>query len=214
MNPPGDEAAVVELLAARATAWGFAPRIVDVLPGRPNLIVELAGSGERPAVVLSGHSDTVPPGEAPWEHDPFSGALVDGEVWGRGATDMKAGLATMLAAMAAMQRRGWRPKGDVRLAVTIGEEVDCVGASHLRDTGGLDGAGWIVIGEPTNLDVVAAHRGAIWLQIDRPRQDGARVDASPRGERDRSRGDAARVAGRSAGRSTRTRRTTCWRRRR
>jgi succinyl-diaminopimelate desuccinylase len=165
VNPPGDEAGVVRVLAERATAWGLPARIVDVLPGRPNLIVELSGSGERPAVLLSGHSDTVPPGEAPWEHDPFSAALVDGEVWGRGATDMKAGLASMLVAMAAAARRGWRPKGGVRLAVTIGEEVDCVGARHLRDSGGLEGAGWIVIGEPTNLDVVAAHRGAIWLQI-------------------------------------------------
>jgi succinyl-diaminopimelate desuccinylase len=101
----------------------------------------------------------------PWTHDPFSAALVDGEIWGRGATDMKAGVAAMLVAMATVARRGWRPKGDIRLAITIGEEVDCVGARHLRDTDGLDGAGWIVIGEPTNLDVVAAHRGAIWLEI-------------------------------------------------
>ena len=165
VNPPGNEAAVVDVLAARATAWGLTHRRIDVLPGRPNLIVELAGSGERPAVLLSGHSDTVPPGAVAWDHDPFSGALVDGEVWGRGATDMKAGLATMLAAMASAARRGWQPKGDVRLAVTIGEEVNCAGAAHLRDTGGLDGVGWIVIGEPTNLDVVAAHRGAIWLEI-------------------------------------------------
>ncbi|MGE3273306.1 MAG: M20 family metallopeptidase [Chloroflexota bacterium] len=165
VNPPGNEAAVVELLAARATAWGFSPKIVDVLPGRPNLFVELAGTGEQPALMLSGHSDTVPPGESPWQHDPFSGALVDGELWGRGATDMKAGLAAMLVAMASARRQGWQPKGDVRLAVTIGEEVDCAGAKHLRDTGGLDGVGWIVIGEPTNLDVVAAHRGALWLQI-------------------------------------------------
>jgi succinyl-diaminopimelate desuccinylase len=165
VNPPGNEAAVVQVLAERATAWGLETRIVDVLPGRPNLIVELKGGGERPAVMLSGHSDTVPPGDVPWEHDPFSGALVDGELWGRGATDMKAGIASMLVAMASAKRQGWRPKGDVRLAVTIGEEVDCVGARHLRDTGGLDGVGWIVIGEPTNLDVVAAHRGAIWLQI-------------------------------------------------
>ena len=165
VNPPGNEAGVVGILAARASAWGLTPRIVEVLPGRPNLFVELAGSGERPALMLNGHSDTVPPGEAPWEHDPFSGELVDGELWGRGAVDMKAGLASMLVAVAAAQRRGWQPKGDVRLAVTVGEEVDCVGARHLRDTGGLDGLGWIVIGEPTNLDVVAAHRGAIWLQI-------------------------------------------------
>jgi succinyl-diaminopimelate desuccinylase len=129
------------------------------------LLLELAGTGERPAVMLSGHSDTVPPGETAWEHDPFSGDLVDGAVWGRGTTDMKAGLAAMLVAVAAVGRRGWRPKGAVRLAITVGEEVDCCGAAHLRDTGGLDGVGWIVIGEPTNLDVVAAHRGAIWVQI-------------------------------------------------
>jgi succinyl-diaminopimelate desuccinylase len=165
VNPPGNEAAVVEILASRASAWGLTPRIVEVAAGRPNLFVELAGSGERPAVLLSGHSDTVPPGAVAWEHDPFSAALVDGEVWGRGATDMKAGVATMLVALTAAARRGWQPKGDVRLGITIGEEVDCVGAKHLRDTGGLDGVGWIVIGEPTNLDVVAAHRGAIWLEI-------------------------------------------------
>ncbi len=165
VNPPGNEAAVVEILARHATDWGLSARIIDVLPGRPNLLVELAGTGERPAVLLSGHSDTVPPGEAAWDHDPFSGALVDGALWGRGATDMKSGLASMLVAMAVAKRRGWQPKGDVRFAVTIGEEVDCAGARHLRDTGGLDGVGWIVIGEPTNLDVVAAHRGAIWLQI-------------------------------------------------
>ena len=165
VNPPGDEVDVVDVLDRQARAWGFQPKRVEVLPRRPNLIVELAGTGERPGVLLSGHSDTVPPGEAPWEHDPFSGALVDGEIWGRGTTDMKAGLAAMLAAMAALARRGWQPKGDLKLAVTIGEEVDSVGAAHLRDTGGLDGIGWIVIGEPTNLDVVAAHRGALWLEV-------------------------------------------------
>src|SRR3954452_17619986 len=94
VNPPGDEAAVVGVLAERARAWGLAPRIVDVLPGRPNLIVEIGGRGERPAGLLSGHPDTVPPGAVPWEHDPFSAALANGEVWGRGATDMKAGQAT------------------------------------------------------------------------------------------------------------------------
>lgn len=165
VNPPGDEAAVVEILADRARAWGLAPTVADVQPGRPNLLVDLPGAGARPMLVLSGHSDTVPPGEAPWDHDPFSAALVDGEVWGRGATDMKSGLAAMLVALAAAARRGWQPTGTVRFAVTIGEEVDCAGAVHLRDSGGLEGAGWIVIGEPTNLDVVAAHRGAIWLQV-------------------------------------------------
>jgi succinyl-diaminopimelate desuccinylase len=165
VNPPGNEAAVVRVLAEFARAHGLSPEIVDVLPERPNLVVTLSGTGERRAVMLSGHSDTVPPGDVPWDHDPFSGTLVDGELWGRGATDMKAGLAAMLVAMVSARRQGWQPKGDIKLAVTVGEEVDCVGARHLRDTGGLADVGWIVIGEPTNLDVVAAHRGAIWLEI-------------------------------------------------
>src|SRR5215207_1913338 len=109
VNPPGAEAAVVDLLARRAADWGLEPVLERVVEGRPNLIVRLPGSGERPALLLSGHTDTVPPGEAPWDHDPFSGDLVDGAIWGRGAVDMKAGLAAMLVAVAALARRRWRP---------------------------------------------------------------------------------------------------------
>lgn len=65
VNPPGNEAAVVEILAARAAAWGLPTQIVEVAPGRPNLIVTLAGTAERDTVLLSGHSDTVPPGAVP-----------------------------------------------------------------------------------------------------------------------------------------------------
>jgi succinyl-diaminopimelate desuccinylase len=165
VNPPGAEASVAALLARRAEAWGLECRLDSVAEGRPNLIVRVPGTGERPALLLSGHTDTVPPGEAPWDHDPFSGDLVDGTIWGRGTVDMKAGVAAMLVAMAALARRGWRPKGDLRFVGTVDEEVSCLGARHLLRTGGLEGVGWIVIGEPTNLDVVPAHRGAIWLEI-------------------------------------------------
>ena len=165
VNPPGDEAAVALALGRQAEAWGLETGLTSVAKGRPNVHARLAGHGAGPAVLLSGHTDTVPPGEVPWAHDPFSGDLADGEVWGRGAVDMKAGLAAMLVAMAALARRGWRPAGDVLLVGTVGEEVDCLGARHLRDSGGLDGVGWIVIGEPTNLDVVPAHRGALWLEL-------------------------------------------------
>ena len=165
VNPPGAEAAVVALLARRVEAWGLEDRLDSVAEGRPNLIVRVPGTGERPALLLSGHTDTVPPGEAPWDHDPFSGELVDGAIWGRGTVDMKAGVAAMLAAMAALARRGRRPRGELRFVGTVDEEVSCLGARHLLRTGGLDGVGWIVIGEPTNLDVVPAHRGAIWLEL-------------------------------------------------
>jgi succinyl-diaminopimelate desuccinylase len=165
INPPGDEAAVARAIAQRAERWGLEARLVPVAEGRPNVDVRLPGGAERPAVLLSGHTDTVPPGEAPWEHDPLSGNLVDGEIWGRGAVDMKGGVAAMLVAMAALARRRWRGRGDARFVGTVGEEVDCLGAWHLRESGGLEGVGWIVIGEPTNLDVVPAHRGALWLEL-------------------------------------------------
>ncbi len=165
VNPPGNEGDVARAVARRARDWGLNASLVPVVDDRPNLLVSLPGAGERPALVLSGHTDTVPPGETPWEHDPFSGDLSDGHVWGRGAVDMKGGVAAMLVAMAALARRGWQPRGDLRFVGTIGEEVDCIGAEHVRDTDGLAGVGWIVIGEPSNLDIVAAHRGAVWLEI-------------------------------------------------
>ena len=165
VNPPGNEAEVARAIARRAAEWGLEARLVPVAEDRPNVLVRLAGGGERPAVLLSGHTDTVPPGEVPWDHDALSGELDNGVIWGRGAVDMKGGLAAMLVAMATLVRRGWRPRGDALLAGTVGEEVDCLGARHFLDAGGLVGVGWIVIGEPTNLDVVAAHRGALWLEI-------------------------------------------------
>ncbi|MFN8523572.1 MAG: M20 family metallopeptidase [Chloroflexota bacterium] len=169
INPPGNEAGVVEVLRARAEAWGLDTQLVPVADGRPNLFVRLPGTGQAAPLVLSGHTDTVPPGELSWEHDPLSADLVDGpagpEVWGRGAVDMKGGLAAMLAAMGALRSRGWRPRGDVLLACTVGEEADCLGAHHLVKSGALAGAQGIIIGEPTLLDVVPAHRGALWLEI-------------------------------------------------
>ena len=165
VNPPGNEVEVAGAIARWAEGRGLEAGLVSVAEDRPNVLVRLVGTGERPAVMLSGHTDTVPPGEVPWDHDAFSGDLEDGVVWGRGAVDMKGGVAAMLVAMAALARRGWRPRGDVRFVGTVGEEVDCVGAEHFRSADGLTGVGWIVIGEPTNLDVVAAHRGALWLEI-------------------------------------------------
>ncbi len=165
VNPPGNEAAVAEAIARQAEAWGLETRLDVVCDGRPNVLVRLAGAGERRGLLLSGHTDTVPPGEVAWEREPLSGELADGLIWGRGATDMKAGVAAMLVAMATLARRGWRPKGDLLFAGTVDEEVASLGARHLRDTGGLNGVGWIVIGEPTNLDVVPTHRGALWLEI-------------------------------------------------
>lgn len=165
VNPPGGEGPAAELIARVGESWGLETELVTVATGRPNVFVRLRGTGGLKTVLLCGHTDVVPPGETPWDHEPFSGELIDGSVWGRGAVDMKGGVAAMLMAMAVVARRGWRPHGDVLFGGTVGEEADCAGAWHLRSSGVLDNVGQIIIGEPTALDVIPAHRGALWLEL-------------------------------------------------
>ncbi|HEX3245948.1 MAG TPA: M20 family metallopeptidase [Chloroflexota bacterium] len=164
INPPGAEQAVAELFADRARSLGLEAQIREVTPGRPNVLVRLPGSGAEATLLYLGHTDTVPPGEVPWTYPPLSGELADGRIWGRGAADMKSGLAAMLVAMAALKHANVTLPGDVVLAAVVGEEVDCAGSKHLLAERGMDNVGWLVISEPTALDFVVAHRGALWME--------------------------------------------------
>jgi succinyl-diaminopimelate desuccinylase len=114
--------------------------------------------GDRARLVLSGHLDVVPAGPG-WTRDPFGAALDGGEVWGRGAADMKGAVAAMLTAA---QEVG---EGDWALALTTDEETGMAGAKALAASGALDGADLVVIGEPTDLQLGVAHRGVLWLEL-------------------------------------------------
>ncbi len=164
-NPPGNEQALAEALAAWARAADLQAEVLPIAPGRANLRLRLPGLGDAPALVYCGHLDTVGPGDVPWQRDPFGGEVADGAVWGRGAADMKGGLAAMLAALAALRRAGARLPGDLVLLATADEEVDMLGAARLAAGAELSRAGWLVIAEPTNLDLVPAHRGVLWLEV-------------------------------------------------
>jgi succinyl-diaminopimelate desuccinylase len=165
VNPPGDEAPVAEAIAGKLSAHGIPVDLDAFAPGRANAVARLRG-GPEPAVVLSGHLDTVTAGETPWDRDPFCGDLVGGRIWGRGAADMKSGLAAMVIAMCALADAGGTLPRDVVLAASAGEEVDCCGAARLVERGVLDGAGGLVVGEPTSGAVAIGHRGALWLEIE------------------------------------------------
>jgi succinyl-diaminopimelate desuccinylase len=162
-NPPGAEAAAVAVLVEQAQRCGLPVTTQRVADDRVNVVVRLPGGGAAPALVYCGHLDTVPAGASGWTADPFGGEVRDGHVWGRGAVDMKGGLAAMLASLAAL--RDARLPGDLVLAAVVGEEVDCAGSRHLDGTDALDGAGWLVVGEPTGLDLVVAHKGAIRVEV-------------------------------------------------
>jgi succinyl-diaminopimelate desuccinylase len=164
-NPPGDEVELARLLAGRAEYLGLHCEIQPLDDHRANAIVRLPGRSEAPAVMYCGHLDTVQLGAARWDHDPLGAEIARGLMYGRGTCDMKAGLAAMLAGMAAIRASGSEPPGDLILAAVVGEEVDCLGSRALLAEGGMAGVGWLVIAEPTGLDVVVAHKGAIRLEI-------------------------------------------------
>lgn len=165
INPPGDEAAVATRVAERLESAGVS---AEVIPheeaGRASVVGALRGSGERPALLLSGHLDTVPAGEN-WQHDPLTAAVHDGKIWGLGTADMKAGMAAMLSAMAAIRRAGVPLQGDLLFAGTAGEEVDSMGAQRLVQQRKLSDVGFMVIGEPTGNRVYTAEKGVLWLEI-------------------------------------------------
>ena len=160
-DPPGDEDAVAAALAGVAGRWGLAARVERVADGRSNVHVTTGEPAvDGPDVLMVGHLDTVPADPAGWTVDPFAGRVVDGNVWGRGSVDMKGGLGAMLAALAALHDVTPERAARAQLYAVAGEEVDCLGSRTLVATGRLPAARCLVVGEPTGLQVVAAHEGA------------------------------------------------------
>lgn len=133
-NPPGGERACIEWIAGLLASAGLHVQVLASDPERPNLVARLPGAGVAPPLLLHGHVDVVPARDEGWRHPPFSGVVEAGEVWGRGALDMKGGVAMMLTAvLAAAAAQEARPAGDIILALLSDEEA-----------GGALGAGFLV----------------------------------------------------------------------
>ncbi len=160
-NPPGNETPVIELLAGILDS-AFAVDLVGP-ETRRSLVAHRWGSSARRPVVLCGHLDVVPVGTAAWTIDPFAATLDGDRLWGRGASDMKAGVAAMtVAALRWAERHG---AGDLYLAFTADEERGGLGAEALSSAGKLPADGALVIGEPTGLDIGVAAKGCLWLRL-------------------------------------------------
>jgi len=131
-NPPGEEHIAVELVERILGESGVESARYENAPGRPNLVARLKGRGEAPPFLLQGHVDVVTTVNQEWRHKPFGGEIIDGYLWGRGALDMKGGVAMMVSAFLDAQARGGAP-GDLVLVVLADEEA-----------GGNQGAKWLV----------------------------------------------------------------------
>lgn len=165
-DPPGGELAVAQAVAARLADLGLRPTLDEFLPGRANVLARVKGRGEKPALILSAHLDTVPTGHLPWSFDPFAGDVVAGRLRGRGASDMKSAVAAFIAAADRLNRRERPLAGDVILAFTAGESANCLGARHLRDQGFQTEIGAFLCGEPSTLDLIVVEKAILWLEAE------------------------------------------------
>ncbi len=165
VNPPGHEKLAADWFAEQLEHMGFRSTVEDLGNDRANIVTVLKGTGERSALVFNGHLDVVPVGDTPWTHDPFGGVHVGGRLYGRGTSDMKGGLMAMVMAADALKRAGVRLKGDLIISGVADEETGALGAKTWVQGGGLQDVGAVVIGEPTNLEVYIAEKGACWLEI-------------------------------------------------
>jgi acetylornithine deacetylase/succinyl-diaminopimelate desuccinylase-like protein len=115
-NPPGNEGPCIDFVDGLLQSAGVATERVTKEPGRPNLIARLPGNGRAPALLFYGHIDVVPADTAAWRHPPFAGTIAEGCAWGRGALDMKGGVAMMVSAFLRAASAGVVPAGDLLLA--------------------------------------------------------------------------------------------------
>ncbi len=175
VNPPGERYRdCAELIGRRLAAGGFAVHYVEAV-GRPehtaahprvNVVARRAAAGKGPRLHLNGHFDVVPPGEG-WSVDPFAGLVRDGRIYGRGASDMKSGIAAALFAVEAVRRAGIELAGTVDFSATVDEESGgLAGVAHLCEAGIISGADtdYAIIPEPFGpTRVCVGHRGVYWF---------------------------------------------------
>jgi len=122
VNPPGNETQAAELLRDYLTESGVMCDLYAKVPERANLVARIPGRG-GPRLALLSHTDTVLADPVEWQLDPWSGELRDGEVWGRGALDMKGQVAASAVAVASLAREGFEPAGDLIFVAAADEEV-------------------------------------------------------------------------------------------
>ena len=156
---PG-EAKIADYTAARLGTLGLDVERHEPEPGRISVTGRLRGTGGGRNLMLNGHYDTVEVGGMP---EPFSGAIREGKLYGRGSFDMKGSVAACMAAVKALKESGVRLRGDVVVAAVADEEYGSCGTADLAGRIKVDGA---IVTEPTGLEICLAHKGYLWIEVE------------------------------------------------
>ncbi len=163
-NPGIQEITCGQWVHDRLTGMGLTPAVMSVDGARSNVVATVSG-GDAPRLVVLAHLDTVPIGKG-WTRDPLGGEIDGGNIYGRGACDMKGGLAVGLGLLEALIRRDVTPAGDVVFVATVDEEApDMAGAHSLVASGVLRPTDQVIALEPTGTKLRIAQMGLRWLHL-------------------------------------------------
>lgn len=165
------ESAAAEVLGSRFHRSGIDCTIDRWDSNRANITARVKSAGSKAGLLFACHLDVVGPGEAAWKYPAFGAVEADGKIYGRGAVDMKGGIAAAVTAIGRIVEAGTKLQGDIVFTAVAGEETDSSGAE--RFVAGRDrlpklapkGLVGVVVPEPTDFTVVTAHRGLLWLQV-------------------------------------------------
>lgn len=160
----GNESTVAKYLSNLLEKQGIPTHILSITDTRANLVAEIGGGA--PIIAVSGHMDTVDPGDLnQWHTDPFKMTEIDGKLYGRGTDDMKSGLAALVIAFIELHHSGKKIPGTFRLLATIGEEVGELGSKTFYEQGYMKDAQALIIAEPSGYNIVHAQKGSMDLKI-------------------------------------------------
>jgi len=165
LNPPGNEEPCIDFLAHLLAGLGFSIETHEFAPGRPSVIARLLGSPGLKPLVFTGHLDVVPVGATDWTFPPFDAVIADGLLHGRGACDMKSGVAAFVTAAARLLASTVSLRRGLVFILTAGEETGCQGAFDLARRNVLGEAELLIVAEPTSNQPVVAHKGSLRVGV-------------------------------------------------
>jgi succinyl-diaminopimelate desuccinylase len=160
INPPGRERDCAQHAGRLLEEWGFRVQYHEYEPGRTSVVARAGGTDGKAPLCLTGHLDTVALGASPWTKDAFAGETHGDKLYGRGSSDMKAGVAAILLAARSFAKRFSGTPGVV-IVLTAAEEGGCIGSQQLARTELLGKAGAMVVGEPTSNYPYIGHKGSV-----------------------------------------------------
>ena len=163
-NPPGDERDVALRILDRFKKLGLTTEIVEAEKGRPNVIARLKGTGGGRTLLFNGHTDVVPAGPE-WTVDPYAGVIKDGRLYGRGACDMKGGLAAIIAVAEVFQKAGFKPRGDLVYSIVVDEEAGGAKGTGFLVEKGLLQADMALVAEPSDFRMSVSEGGVVWSEL-------------------------------------------------